>query len=120
MCIADKAIARRTFFKQTVVDSGVVSSTALGSDPRRLAIAISTDFAQYALSLKDTTNISASIYTCRGGVGPPSVVLRLEDYGITLMGELWLVIQSVGSSLVVVTEILADREVDLLIQKEVR
>lgn len=118
MCIADMAAGRRMSAKQTQV-TGVATLVALGGNPRRMRVAVTNtgDGSILCASSRPTTEGCFAIFpNVTNGVTP---ILRVEEYGQLLMGEVYVGPLFGGAVTYVVTELVADYALDTAIQSEV-
>lgn len=119
MCIADMAAGRRTITRRTNQSLANLESIHLPADPRRLRLVVSANNAASFLTLSDRSgDIQGWAYLPSFG-GTVPVVLRVEEYGILIMSDVYIFNASGTDRTVTATEILADYTLDQVIQREV-
>lgn len=119
MCIQDYALARRTRVRTRIADVVTDAQRYIAGDPTRLTLAVGNVANGSAWALSITPDSEGVIYMHANITYHPTAVLSVRDYGVALTGPLWLIDIFGTSPIVHVTEILADFQLDSLIQKAV-
>lgn len=119
MCIQDMAIARRTIVRQHTHDKAAAAYTALPANPRRIRLIVNAHAGSVQVATGNPTAVGNILGVATTAGENTALVMRLEDYGAALTGELILgngATANNGS----VAEVLADDPLDAEIERAAR
>lgn len=118
MCIADMAAGRRTWAKQSTGVADVGSPVTIRADARRVGLLVVPTSGSVNVMLSTKPTIDGAFAYLAGRAVVPPTVLRIEQYGQIITGDVYVIDVEGGTPGVTVTELISDAKLDTLIQEE--
>lgn len=113
------AAGRRLMPRTNEHPAGTTRPMVLNPDGRRMRLIVASAGNQLMVYTNPDTPLGSVLAAVDSPTGAPGLVLRVEDYGLALMGTLYINEPSGADWNGCVTELLADYELDRAIQKAV-
>ena len=120
MCIADMAAGRRTKVIKYAAAGTAASPVVLPANPYRLRLVVAGIEEQFRYTVGISASQSDAFFVGFNGTTNTPNVLRVEDYGLLLLGQLWVQTSSFTPTVINAWSIEADAGLDMLIQREAR
>lgn len=119
MCLQDKAIGRRSYPKQTAITVPGSAGLVVAANPNRLAFSLVPLGGNETVFLTVGLDSSLRWFCFAKGEVSSTALLRVDDWGLLVTGDIYALNGTGIAVAAVVTEILADHTLDVAINKVV-